>query len=137
MLSKTRSEFPSTTEREKNQHELEHSDNHAVSKPSNTMVMSNGKSDSSIGEVLVNEYTNNLDKQSKLSYDSEASIMRNHLSSNASQHGTPSSVVDSSVNSNDDGSFRHKCAPISLQNFATVYYGPALQKTPVKVSIGP
>ena len=100
------------------------------------MVMSNGKSDSSIGEVLVNEYTNNLDKQSKLSYDSEASMMRNHLSPNASQHGTPSSVVDSSVNDNDDGSFRYKCAPISLQNFATVYYGPALQKTPVKVSIG-
>lgn len=101
------------------------------------MVMSNGKSDSSIGEVLVNEYTNNLDKQSKLSYDSEASMMRNHLSPNASQQGTPSSVVDSSVNGNDDGSFRYKYAPISLQNFATVYYGPALQKTPVKVSIGP
>ncbi|PFX16832.1 Protein patched-like 2 [Stylophora pistillata] len=135
VLSKTLSKSPQTTDGEKNQHKLELSDGQTTSNPSNTIVMSNGKSDSSIAGVLINEYANNSDKQSKLSYDSETSMMRNHLSSNASQYGPPSSVVNSSVNGNDDGSIRSRCAPLSLQHFATVYYGPALQKMPVKVAV--
>ena len=81
------------------------------------------KSDSSIAEVLVNEYASNVDKQSKTSYDSEASAPRNHAGFNASS--APGSGTD----------FSMKCAPWSLQYFATVHYGPFLQKNPVKVSV--
>ena len=45
--------------------------------PTQTMVMTvpaKDKSDSSIAEVLVNEYASNGDKQSKNSYGSEASV---------------------------------------------------------------
>lgn len=122
---------------EKSQNKTELPNSHTTSKPSSTIVMNKGKSDSSIAEVLVNEYANNVDKQSKMSYDSESSVMRNHLISNASRYGPPRSGVDSSMNGNSDGSFQAKCAPLSLQYFATVYYGPCLKKTPVKVSIGP
>ncbi|KAJ7372963.1 Protein patched 1 [Desmophyllum pertusum] len=41
--------------------------------------------------------------------------------------GATSSGTDPSVNS--------KCAPLSLQHFATAYYGPYLQKAPVKVVV--
>lgn len=73
------------------------------------MVMSNGKLDFFIGEVLVNEYINNLDKQFKLFYDSEVSMMRNYFSFNVLQYGILSSVVDFLVNGNDDGFFWYKC----------------------------
>ena len=106
------------------------SNSHAPSQTNNTVVMN--KSDSSIAEVLVNEYASNVDKQSKTSYDSEASVARNHVGSNVST--TPRSGTDSSMNFNGDGSCPAACAPLSLQHFATVYYGPFLRKTPVKVS---
>ncbi|KAL9951680.1 hypothetical protein ACROYT_G044398 [Oculina patagonica] len=111
-------------------HKNELSNSQAPPKPIDTIVISRDKSDSSIAEVLVNEYANNVDKQSKLSYDSEASIMRNHLSSNASQESAPGSGTDSSMDS-----ISAMCALLSLQHFATVYYGPFLQKTPVKVVV--
>lgn len=117
------------------QHNNEVSNSRAPTKPIDTIVITKDKSDSSIAEVLVNEYANNVDKQSKMSYDSEASIMRNHLSSNASQESAPGSGTDSSTNyGSSDGVYSAKCAPLSLQHFATVYYGPFLQKTLVKVS---
>lgn len=116
------------------QYKTELSNSHAPTKPIDTIVITKDKSDSSIAEVLVNEYANNVDKQSKISYDSEASIMRNHLSSNASQESAPGRRTDSSKNGKSDGSCTAMRAPLSLQHFATVYYGPFLQKTPVKVS---
>ena len=51
--------------------------NHITTRPVKTMVTSmpaKEKSDSSIAQVLVNEYVSNGDKQSKKSYDSEASM---------------------------------------------------------------
>ena len=51
--------------------------NSVTSPPTQTMVMTvpaKDKSDSSIAEVLVNEYARNGDKQSKNSYGSEASV---------------------------------------------------------------
>ena len=71
----------------------------------------------------MNEYASNVDKQSKTSYDSEASAPRNHAGFNAST--APGSGTDSLM----------KCAQLSLQYFATVHYGPFLKKTPVKVSV--
>ena len=107
------------------------SNSHAPPQTNNTVVMN--KSDSSIAEVLVNEYASNVDKQSKTSYDSEASVARNHVGSNPST--APGSGTDSSMNFNENGSCPATCAPLSLQYFATVYYGPFLRKTPVKVSV--
>jgi len=107
------------------------SNSHAPPQTNNTVVMN--KSDSSIAEVLVNEYASNVDKQSKTSYGSEASVTRNHVGSNAST--APGNGTDSSMNFNGNGSCPAMCAPLSLQHFATVYYGPFLQKTPVKVSV--
>ena len=51
--------------------------NPVTPQPTQTMVMTvpaKDKSDSSIAEVLVNEYASNGDKQSKNSYGSEASV---------------------------------------------------------------
>lgn len=53
------------------------STNHITAQPAQTMVMSmpvKEKSDSSIAEVLMNEYVTNGDKHSKRSCDSEASM---------------------------------------------------------------
>jgi len=107
------------------------SNSHAPPQTNNIVVMT--KSDSSIAEVLVNDYASNVDKQSKTSYDSEASVTRNHVSSNAST--APGSGTDSSMNFNGNGSCPAMCNPFSLQHFATFYYGPFLRKTPVKVSV--
>ena len=51
--------------------------NPVISRPTKTIVMTvpaKDKSDSSIAEVLANEYAGNGDKQSKNSYGSEASV---------------------------------------------------------------
>ena len=51
--------------------------NPVTTRPTKTIVMATPtkeKSDSSIAEVLVNEYVSNGDKKSKRSYDSEASM---------------------------------------------------------------
>lgn len=122
-----------TANGEKIQHKNVLSNSHSPPQVNNTIVMTKEKSDSSIAEVLVNEYANNVDKQSKISYDSEASVARNHVGSNASS--APGSGTDSSMNFNGNGSCPAMCVPLSLQHFATVHYGPFLQKTPVKVSI--
>ena len=53
------------------------SNGHIITRPVDTMVItkpSKEKSDSSIAEVLKNEYASNRDKQLKRSFDSEASI---------------------------------------------------------------
>ena len=119
-----------TANGEKVQHKNGLSNSHAPPQTNNTVVM---KSDSSIAEVLVNEYASNVDEQSKTSYDSEASVARNHVGSNAST--APGSGTDSSMNFNGNGSCPATCALLSLQHFATLYYGPFLRKTPVKVSV--
>ena len=113
------------------QHKNGLSNSHAPPQTNNTVVMN--KSDSSIAEVLVNDYASNTDKQSKTSYDSEASVARNHVGSNTST--APGSGTHSSMNFNENGSCPAKCIPLSLQHFATVYYGPFLKKTPVKVRV--
>ena len=107
------------------------SNSHAPPQTNNIVVIN--KSDSSIAEVLVNDYASNVDKQSKTSYDSEASVTRNHVGSNAST--VPEGGADSSMNFNGNGSSPKMCTPWSLQHFATIYYGPFLRKTPVKVSV--
>lgn len=107
------------------------SNSHAPPQTNNTVVMN--KSDSSIAEVLVNEYASNVDKQSKTSYDSEASVPRHQVGSNAST--APGSGTDSSMNFNGSGSCPATYSSLSLQYFATVHYGPFLRKIPVKVSV--
>ncbi|KAK2569950.1 Protein patched-like protein 1 [Acropora cervicornis] len=101
-------------------------------RPSQTMVMSEttkDKSDSSIAEVLAKDYVMNDDKHWKGSLDNQGT----QVNSNAMQ------ITAFPRNTNPPkgrgGAHDNMCSRLSLDYFASVYYGPFLQETPVKVVV--
>lgn len=110
--------------------------NPVTPQPTQTMVMTvpaKNKSDSSIADVLVNEYASNGDKQSKNSYGSEASVTGNHVNSTAMEMPHP---VTTRNNGNSGKSSAARCGRfLLLEYFATTYYGPFLRENPVKVAV--
>ncbi|XP_068727610.1 protein patched homolog 1-like isoform X2 [Montipora capricornis] len=112
------------------------SSNQVTVTPTQTIVMSvlaNDKSESSVADVLVNEYLSNDEKQSKGTYSSQSSVAGNHVDVNTMQiTALPKNSTNPKGNSqvNDIS-----CSRLSLEYFATTYYGPALQQTPVKLVV--
>lgn len=112
------------------------SSNQVTVRPTQTIVMSvlaNDKSESSVAEVVVNEYLSNDEKQSKGTYSSQSSVAGNHVDVNTMQiTALPKNSTNPKGNSqvNDIS-----CSRLSLEYFATTYYGPALQQTPVKLVV--
>ncbi|XP_068677208.1 uncharacterized protein [Montipora foliosa] len=112
------------------------SSNQVTVTPTQTIVMSvlaNDKSESSVADVLVNEYLSNDEKQSKGTYSSQSSVAGNHVDVNTMQiTALPKNSTNPKGNSqvNDIS-----CSRLSLEYFAATYYGPALQQTPVKLVV--
>jgi len=101
-------------------------------RPSQTMVMSEttkDKSDSSIAEVLAKDYVMNDDKHWKGSLDNQGT----QVNSNAMQITAFPRNTNPPKGRGD--AHDNMCSRLSLDYFASVYYGPFLQETPVKVVV--